>query len=76
MILEGFGAFQGFMGQARRIQHQLPGYLPGHGWRTYPLLLDFLSLIVLALAILYGLSILFGEVGTIPQPLLALPGTR
>lgn len=62
MIIEGFGALQGFMGQAIRVQRQEPGYLPGHGWRTYPLLLDFLSLVILITAVIYGLRILFGEV--------------
>tara|TARA_R110000824_G_scaffold381173_1_gene573812 strand:+ start:1335 stop:1889 length:555 start_codon:yes stop_codon:yes gene_type:complete len=61
MLIEGFGALQGFMGQVVRVQHQKAGYLPGHGWRTYPLLLDSISLIILIVTVAYGLRILFSE---------------
>lgn len=61
MIMEAVGALLGVLGQYDRVKYQINGFYPGHGWTRWPLILDFLSFIILVANVGYGLSILFKQ---------------
>lgn len=59
MIIEGFGAIERSLGLSTPVLKRGPGFMPGRGWTTLPLLVDAVSMIILIYSVCYGLNLLF-----------------